>query len=259
MIEHLLSHPILAANPLGDIISVIVFIFVIISGLSQMLSGAKGKKEAPARRAGEPVRPSGNTLQDEVEKFKQMVEQMRQGEDSGRPQGQTRNPPPANQPRSQIPARPKGASHEPKPGRINPARAQGGSQVSKSEAKRQKKNAERKKLGGEIADRHIQVEQDLQTQVNKHVQQHLSTQTLADTVQRDLASQVSESVREHLGDSRTSAAPSAGERKGTSPAANLRKLLLSGPGIRQALIVNEILQPPLARRGGQRGNRPSQD
>ncbi|MFO1022011.1 MAG: hypothetical protein U0903_15160 [Planctomycetales bacterium] len=244
MLEGISNSPILAANVLGDIIFLIVIAFTVISWISQLISGGKPKKGEANRRKGEPVRPGGNTLQNEIERFKQLVEQARAGQNPNVPP----SAPSQNQPRPQISPRLQQdeAARRSSPGRINPSRAAAPPPVSKSEAKRQKKNADRKRLGDAVAERHINTTQDLNTQVNKHVQQHLNTQTLTETVQRDLSDKVSESVREHLGDSRRSQEP---EKKApVSQAKILRKLLGSRQGVQQAIIINEILQPPLARR-----------
>lgn len=244
MLDEISTSPLLAANVLGDIIFLIVMAFTIISWISQMVSGGKQKKGEAAKRKGEPVRPSGNTLQDEIERFKQMVEQARAGQTPNSPPPA----PPRNQPRPQVSPRlqQEEASRRPSPGRINPSRANPAPPVSKSETKRQKKNADRQKLGEAVADRHINTEQDLNTQVNKHVQKHLSTQTLGETVQRDLSSQVAQSVREHLGNSSRTEEPA--KQPANSRATPLRRLLASHQGIQQAILINEILQPPLARR-----------
>jgi hypothetical protein len=111
----------------------------------------------------------------------------------------------------------------------------------------------KRKPGAEFADRHRAGRADLGSNVRSHLAEHMQTGTVDSSVQRHLAHNVNQSVVEHLGDT-GGASPTAGtaatvlRRRTSADAAGILHLLRSRQGIRQAILLNEILSRPKSRR-----------
>ncbi len=212
---------------------------MILSWLAQVIGGQKNAKGAPRQRMGNPARPQQNQLQEGIELFKKMVaeqqQQNRQKQNTPKRGQQVprQSPPPIQQ------ARTAPANKSPQESRSQQKKSQKG-----QNQKQPRPETSRKSLGDEISRRHIPVETDLARHVVADAQQSLAKNSIADHVRNDLQNNVAAEVASHLGTSQGTTSPVT--RSGL--ASSLRTSLGDRSRVAQAIVLSEILQPPVAMR-----------
>lgn len=121
------------------------------------------------------------------------------------------------------------------------------SQKKSAAAASSEQPARRRPPGGDVSSRAAPVSKDLGTGVRSHVAEHLQSGKITQEVSQDLKDRVSESVTTHLGQfSGSSSSPTAPEQP--TAAQQIGQLLRSPASVRQAMLINTILSPPLGRR-----------
>jgi len=104
----------------------------------------------------------------------------------------------------------------------------------------------RKPLGSEITQRHISDPNELGSEVREHLSDYMEDSRIDESVESHLGHNISESVAQHLGT--TSTKPTSENRPSTDAAQNIVALLQNPAGVRQAILLSEVLSPPLASR-----------
>lgn len=225
----------LAIDP-GSIVGLVVFVITILSWLAQVAGGNKNVKVPPRQRMGKPAGPIPNQLQEGIELFKKMVaEQQKQNRSPQKDAGGARPVPRQSSPPAIQPVRETRDQQQQKQGKSAPAR-------------KPKTESRRKGLGEEVNRRQIPVESDLGRHVVAESQQALSRNSIGDQVRRDFEKNISTEVAAHLGQSRAGHAPPLQRAVQPHGAGILRTILNDKQKISQAVLINEILQRPLALR-----------
>ena len=112
----------------------------------------------------------------------------------------------------------------------------------------------RQKPGEQLEHRHAIGSRSLGSSVETHVEEHLREGRLAEQVDQDLGDGVEQSVTEHLGVFEAERHdPQGPDPLRTITGPELVGLLTRPEGIRQAMLIYEILSPPKGRRGRSRG------
>jgi len=238
--------PLLAIDP-GSVVAVIFFIVFIFARIAQFLGGGNKGNAPPQQRMGNPARPAQNQLQEGIELFKKMVAEQQK-------QNRQQQPPPK---------RPQNAPRQSSPPPIQPARTAPqirSGQDQRTQQQQKKKSGKQqparkpapetsgKSLGESVSRRHIPVEADLGRHVVAEAQQAFSRNSIAEQVNRDLQNDVSAEVASHLGTRQTAPAQSTSRRPQSPAATSIRTILNNRQNIAQAIIVSELLQPPVALR-----------
>ncbi|MCA9094782.1 MAG: hypothetical protein KDA68_14945 [Planctomycetaceae bacterium] len=238
--------PLLAIDP-GSVVAAIFFIVFIFARIAQFLGGGNKGNAPPRQRMGNPARPAQNQLQEGIELFKKMVAEQQK-------QNRQQQPPPR---------RPQNAPRQSSPPPIQPVRTAPqirSGQDQRTQQQQKKKSGKQqparkptpetsgKSLGESVSRRHIPVEADLGRHVVAESQQALSRNSIAEQVNRDLQNEVSAEVAAHLGTRQTTPAQSASRCSQPRTAASIRTILNNRQNIAQAIIVSELLQPPIALR-----------
>lgn len=122
----------------------------------------------------------------------------------------------------------------------NPLRGQQGRQKQKP-AKSSKSDSTASRAGksppGSGVGAHVEA------YIGQHVKSHIGKQ-IGDAVKTDISDQ----VRSHLGDDRNSQSATTSTTHGSSAAAELLRALRSPEGVRQAILISEVLSKPKALR-----------
>lgn len=216
--------PILADH--DAIIAVVVALITVVGWIANLISNKNQKAPPAANRPRPPARPRDERLQQEINIFMQ---------DSGKPGSRTTTAarPAAAKPR-QVASGPQAKS---RPVVAAPV----------------KKPPRRPRPGEEIANRQAPVTDKLGSGVKQHLSQHMTERVEHDAQQR-LGSRVAETVEQDLGPATTSGSRSNRPMPAPPPAAlpglaaGYADLLRNPATLRQAIILNLILAPPVALR-----------
>jgi len=215
---------------IGDLGFLLFVAFAFLSWLINAV-GAKNKKNQPNRARRQPQRPPrgrDKQLQNEIDQFLAQVK--------GRAAGE--------KPLDVVEIRERKPRRRP---------------VSKQPPPLPEKPARKQKPGNRLSKQHLRdSEKELGSSVRKHLAAHMEPDNVDLQVENYLAHDVQASVSEHLGrfaaeESKTTATRLETTTGVTSPAvgvtpAAMLQLLQSPQGIRQAILLSEILQRPRALR-----------
>jgi len=215
----------------------------IISQLSSLFANKKQGPPAKGPRAGQPAPPQkagGDRISDEIEIFLEQI--------TGKKPAQKK--PVQKQPRQATPvAKPRRLT----PSGQTPARSsqQRKSQPPKKTQKPQK--PKRVRPSSRISKREVSDSSQLGKGVRSHVSEHMEEGRISDHVATHLDHDVIEGVREHLGafggdDAARFATAGSQKQKTSAAASQIIDLLRDPAGVRQAILINEILSPPLGSR-----------
>jgi hypothetical protein len=205
--------PVLAAA--DSVWAAVVILITIIGWIANLVSNKNQKGPPVATRPRPPARPRDDRLQQEINIFIEEV-----GGKKSRP----------------APGRPAApAARQTAGGKSRPAVPSG------------RPPARRPRPGEEIATRQAPITETLGTGVKRHVSQQMADR-VAKEVQQRLAPRVEEKVAQDLGTPlNTGAAPSAVTVLPAARAERFAELLRNRSGMQQAIVMNLILSPPLAR------------
>ena len=218
----LLPSPVLAV----DISWVIFAVFIVIGILNAIFKAVGGKQQRPAAGGPgrQPPRPRNVRLQKEIDAFLQQVRGKVDADDVPIeivPQQERRAQQAARRPQSKKPPR--------RPARPKPKSVERHAAPGAGAATREPPGS--KRLGEQVRTHH------LDRDVEEHVEEYLDHR-------------VEESVKGHLGTSDEGRRAAAVQLPRAAPGRTHRlvSLLRDPAGVRQAIVLNEILSPPLARR-----------
>lgn len=216
--------PILA-DAVGQAITV-AFVVISLIGWIINLVNAQAKPTAP-NRGNKPGRPRSERVQSEIEQFmRDQAEKRKSGE-----QQPERRPEPKRQPQRRTPAQParsQSARAQRAPQRVAPA-----------------PEPKPSRPGESIAERKSVVSGDLGKGLRDHVRSTMQERVQAGTAQH-LSHSVDQSVSQHLG-AFSAQAPKAAANPPVAAslaASDILALLRTREGMKQAFILNEILQRP---------------
>lgn len=224
--------PLLAAD-IGGLIAIAFMVISFIGWLSNLISGQQkpGQRPQPQQR---PRPPQGKRLREEIEQF------MREAQGQG---GGAKAQPPGRVLSAEdvvaAPASPKQKSQRKPPQKANKQRPA------------ETPPAGRRAPGSDVSERKVE-SASLGAGLQQHVSQHMAERVAA-IASRDVEPSVDDSVAAHFapftGDGPAGALTSGdGIRSAAGPAAELLKLLRNPQGVRQALVLGELLKPPVAMR-----------
>jgi len=220
--------PVLAADA-----GIIIFIIIMaLSGINWLMNNLGGNNQ-PQRPAGgvRPRREPNRGLQAEIDKF--LAEVGGNKPQHQQKQRKTPQPKPAS-PRTQKPARMPVPAQERKRQRVQP-------QPEKPKPKRKSLETKhsKKPISWEMGDT-----------VRSHVQQHLPSGHLDKIIQQDLGHQLEDSITTRFGklDDALQLEGDQSHSGRSDTAQKLVNLLRDPEGVRQAILVNEVLSQPLAMR-----------
>lgn len=231
---HLPLLPLAAADWPQFVIGLIVIIAYIIK-----LAVSAGKSMSESSKPSVPVpprKPVPSDLNKEIDIFLQDV--------SPRQSAENRTTAPSRPPPRREPDRVKGDK-----GKSGKRRSLG--QEATDAKSTEGPRSGRPTPGSDIDSRKKPGHQNLGAEIRQHVSQHLDSNSLSQRVQQDLPNRLQQSVTEHLGEasSRLKGTPPPLVASSVSPSALQLLELLRQPGqVRQAMMVNEILQRPVALR-----------
>ena len=212
---------VLLAADIGDLVTVVIAIFI---ALASFISFLKDKlQKAKAQDVGQPVAPRRDrSLQGEIDRFLQEVS----GKSTERAQAE---------PIEIVEIEPSAARRDPD------SQSAGSSRSSAAPPHRSP--------GSGIAERKLPGSTNLGSSVREHVSQHMQSGRVAHLVEEHLSHDVDKSVMQHLGTFGDRKLRQAKPRQDVSggPGA-IVNLLKSRHGIRQAVILSEILSRPKTRR-----------
>lgn len=215
MPEVFLAMPLVLADQIGQYITLAVLVLTFLSWFVKLIKGQDGGAAAqPVRR------PREKELRTEIETFLQELT---------KPEPARPAAPPPRKP----PAPPRAKSDKPR--KTRPAEAQ-------------PKKVERAKPGSSLSQQHLPSGQ-LGQGLRSHVSQYMTADRVTAEAQQHVGHRIDEAVQQDLGQA-TALAMSGAPRTGT-PKSPLVALLAEPGGIRQAFVLNEILQKPRALRGSQ--------
>lgn len=224
MIPQLLN-PMLAAIDVGTLVTTAVIVVTLIGWVINFVN-AQAKPPAPNRGA-RPQRPRSERIQSEIEQF------MREQAGKKSPAAETPKP------RAPEPVRPT---------QRRPTRVQQTRQARPQTRPEPPPEAPLPKPGASFADRKQIGSGGLGQSVREHVRSAMTERVQAETSQH-LSHQVDELVKQHLGAFTAETRPTPAVPQTIARSANeFLQLLKSLEGVRQAMILNEILQPPPGRR-----------
>ncbi len=208
--------PVLAALDVGEIIGII---FLVVSALGWFVKVVKGQADAVQRPRIGP--PEGVRMRTEIETF---LEEISSAANPNRPPAKTNAPPrPAERPR------PAGAKAGKKPGKPQPgAKPQKGPKPIAS-----------------LAEKHLS-SSNLGEGVRSHVSDYMQPERIAAEVQQDLAGLIPAQVQAEIG--RGKSVSGVATSTASAPIHPLITLLRNPQGVRQAIVLQEILQRPKALR-----------
>lgn len=222
---HMPVPPPILALELGGFIAAA---FVVISLIGWVINQINAHNHpAPPRRPARPPRPRNERIQEEIDQFIQ---------EAG---GRKRAPQVLSADEIEIVEPPR---KQRRPPAARPAAA----------APRERKAPARPRPGEGVATRRMAGPEQLGTDLRDHVRAYMDDRVAAQ-VQRDLANEVAVGVAEHLG-SFTAPQQGAVGLRAMPAAAPLRAATLLADlrdpdGVRKAIMINEVLQPPLSLRG----------
>lgn len=208
--------PVLAALDVGEIIGII---FLVVSALGWFVKVVKGQADAVQRPRIGP--PEGVRMRTEIETF---LEEISTAANPNRPPAKTNAPPrPAERPR------PPGAKAGKKSGKPQPG------------AKPQKTP----KPIASLAEQHL-ASSNLGAGVRSHVSDYMQPERIAAEVKQDLAGLIPAQVQAEIG--RGKSISGVATSTAAEPIHPLITLLRNPQGVRQAIVLQEILQRPKALR-----------
>jgi hypothetical protein len=222
MFESRAVMPLVLADQIGQYITLAVLVLTFLSWFVRLLKGNDG---GAAAQAAPPRRPREKELRTEIEVFLQELTKP----EPARAAEPVRPPAPPRKP--SAPPRPKVKGEKPRKTRPGDAPI---------------KNVERPRPGSSLAQQHLP-----SSQLGQGVRTHLSEYMTADRVtaeaQQHVGHRIDQAVQQDLGVSAAIVSP---------PRAGVTRhplvALLSEPGgVRQAFVLNEVLQKPRALRGSQ--------
>jgi hypothetical protein len=226
--------PLLAAD-IGGLIAIAFMVISFIGWLSNLISGQQkpGQRPQPPR----PRPPQNKRLRDEIEAFMREA----QGQGAGPPRAE---PQPARAPAAEN-AAPAPRGPKPKGQRQLPAKGNQPKRPADTSA------AARRAPGSDVSERRVE-SASLGASLQQHVSQHMAERVGA-IASRDVEPTVDDAVAAHFapfsGDQAAGALTSVERvRPEAGPAADLLKLLRNPQGVRQALVLGELLNPPVSMR-----------
>jgi hypothetical protein len=207
--------------------AVIVIVITVIGWVAKLVSNKNQKGPPVINRPRPPARPRDDRLQQEINIFMDDV-------------GKGRSKP--------GPARAAGPAARPGAGKLPPAPP-----AQRKPAPTAKRSARRPRPGEDIAARQPPVTETLGTSVKEHVSQALSDK-VSQEVQQRLAPRVEQRAQQDLG---PSAVTGAGKVAGSPPPGppplpspqRFAEMLRNPATVQQAMVLNLILSPPVARKG----------
>lgn len=205
---------------------VIGIVFVLVAFIGWIVNLISGKGQAQGGKPRPPARPRDEKLQKEIDIFLEEVGGQKNKPAPQRPAAQPSRPAPAGAAKAKRKKLPTAVSVETAP-----------------------QPAKRRVPGSDMATRAAPVSKDLGSGVRAHLAEHMESHKLGEGVAQHLKHRVSESVAEHLGS--FSVAPTAGQVSADAAVARAHevvKLLKSHATVKQAILLNTILQPPPGRR-----------
>lgn len=235
-----LSNALLAADFEG--IGVVIFIIIGIISWIVKLVGQQNQVPPPApRQPGVPPRPANPNLSREIDVFLQEISGRKKPEEPVEievvPDSELRRRP-ARQPVRQTPQPPR-----------RPLQRQ--QRQAAQQPARQKSQPPRVRPGQEIAERHNIDPSKLGTTLQDHVSQYMGSDRIDQEVQQRLARDVERSVERHLGQfgaSSTAADVEMPAINRNETANEIVKMLRNRVGVRQAVLINEVLGKPIGLR-----------
>lgn len=247
--------PRILAAGIGDAISVII---LVIAFLGWLLSLIGGKNQAPRGGGGgahRPPRPRDDRISQEIDAF------LREVSGSKRPQpGPQRRPPPDEVPIEIVPEeerRPRLAERTRMQARRVQRQASQQPPVSsprrtgiEAGAPATTQTQQQRRLST-ISGRKTFDSDELGAQIRKHLAQYMDEHRIDEDVQKDLRRAVDESVRQHLGafsEGEAGVEPARSAAGASTRPGQMIQFLRNPTGIRQAIVLNEVLSPPVALR-----------
>lgn len=210
----------------GGLITVVVIIVGLIQALAPVFKSISEAIEKSNRPPLQNPRPPGGMNADNPTSF--LPEMTQQSV----PRRAAASPGPANVPRPQSVARPARGQQE------RGQQQRGRKQQVAATAKPTARPAGGDRAPGSGVGAHVE------SYIGQHVKSHIGHQ-LADSVKNDIGDQ----VRSHLGEDRNKpVVPAAATTHGSAAAGDLLLALRSPEGVRQAILMNEILSKPKSRR-----------
>ncbi len=200
-------------------------IFVLIGIVSWIMNAIKDRRQEPERPVRRAKNPRDESLQNEIDIFIQEVTDQR---------NQTQPRQPAQQPK-------------PQPVRRPPARTQTRPEPPRT-PKKEPPNPVHQRPGDSIASRKGPGSTDLGQGVARHVQQHIESHSVGQESEQRLGHGVQQSVLEHLGKSSSAETSREEGAPESTVIQQVRRLMSSPSSMGQAILINEILSPPRARR-----------
>jgi hypothetical protein len=225
--------PVLAVD-VGGLIAIAFMVISFIGWLSNLINGAQKPGQRPPQQQPRPRPPQNKKLRDEIESF------MRDAQGKGQPKQKARpeevlsadditvsSTAPRQPPRQKQSKPSKSKPQAPPPPRSQPPL--------------------RKSVGQDVSQRTVETT-SLGQNVKQHVSQHMAERVGA-IASRDVEPTVDDTVAAHF-------SPFSGDAAGGRPpgpadtmsAADLLKLLRNPQGVRNALVLGEVLRPPVAMR-----------
>jgi hypothetical protein len=236
---------------IGDLITLVVFVLIALGWISNLITG-KQQPQKPPMMGGPPRRPApprDDRIKSEIEIFLEQVGGQKRPQPSPQaPRQETMHRPPAEtrpaKPTRQIGDAPKPTVRVLRPeAPVKPA----GAATSPADPV-----ARRERPGESLAKRGRPGSETLGTEVAAHLAEHMKSGRLATrTGERlpHLTSTVADQAQPPSGTSAASLAPALGASVIAMHPKNIVELLRNREGVRQAILINEILSQPLARRG----------
>lgn len=206
---------------------IIFLVIAFISWIINLVSKNNDEAKAGGGRAPRPEPPRDGRLQNEIDIFLQEV--------SGQKKGNARV-------EEDIPM--EIVEVEETPPRRRNVRQQPPRRPSRRQEARETSASEHNRPGPGVAERQKPGSANLGGGVRQHVSEHLSSGDVESHVEEHLAHDVDQSVQQHLGQFSVGESVDLGA-PGTHP---LVSLLRSPSGMRQAILMGEILSPPKSQR-----------
>jgi hypothetical protein len=222
--------PLLAAK--GDWSWVFFAGVILVSALVQAIS--RRRQQAERAKASKPAPPKRDSrFRNEIEVFLEEVGRRQPGEGPGRSPARSGEAGPAmrSRPAPRPPAVPQ-AARPPEPPR-RPQVEPDGTEPAPSRPS--------SPPGRGIANRKSPVSDDLGAQVRAHLAQYLDSSRFSQQIQADIGNAVERALRSHLGGS---LAPPAADAVQPGAAHPIVALLHQPQGVRNAVLINEVLARP---------------
>lgn len=226
----------------GLVQELIALVFVLVSVTGWIIRTVQGNQQQMPPPVQRPGRRRDERVNDEIDSF---LQQINRNADQQKPAEAAR--PAANRPRP--------------PGNRN--QGQGSQRPPARPPQPQVSNAPQRRVREENAERPIAASAGLSSSLTQHVREHMG-ERVANQAQRDVGQDVKESVQKHMGPMARQAPPATSPArmtteelfavKGPGPsldgcctgprAETLKKMLRNPSSIRQAIIIQEILNRP---------------